>query len=353
MAKIKNYLGVDLGAGGIKVVNLAMEKKKISLVTYGFTERAIQEIEIDWFEDVEATSKLLKKICEKARTTTVQAVTALPISAVFSSVISLPAIVKEELEAAVKWEVKKLIPLPLEEVILDWKVLPSIPQSTPQLEKKEESKKEKTVEVLLTGAPKSLVDKYINLFKKAGLNLVSLETEAFAFIRALIGNDPTPTAIIDIGAKKSNIILVNRGIPYLSRSIEIGGRDFTKNIAQLLNLSLEKAEEMKRSISELQAIPNLPSIIKETLTPLINEIKYSLNVYQTRNHLSQPIEEFILTGGSSVLPHLPEYFTEFFNIRAFLGDPWARLSYPVDLKPLLQTIGSRFSVAIGLAMREL
>jgi hypothetical protein len=41
------------------------------------------------------------------------------------------------------------------------------------------------------------------------------------------------------------------------------------------------------------------------------------------------------------------------QIKTFIGDPWARTVYPLDLKPVLQELGPRFAVSIGLAMREI
>jgi len=354
MARSNNYLGIDFGAGGIKVLNVALEKKKAKLVTYGFTERSPEEAENDWFTDPQATANLLKKICAKAHTTTTQVITALPIASVFSAVINLPAAASKEVASAVRWEAKKLIPLPLEEVVLDWKLLP--PAAGPRNSAAGQEKvkeKDKTIEVLLTGAPKTLINKYLDVFKKAGLNLLSLETEAFAFVRSLIGNDPSPTAIVDIGARKSNILILDRGVPFLTRSIDIGGKNFTQNIAAKLNIPTDQAEELKRNMSETELSGGIPDMIKEVLTPLLNEMKYSLDTYRARNNMTRSIEKIILTGGGAMLPKLTDYFTEFFNLRTFLGDPWVRLNYPEELKPVLQNIGSRFSVAIGLALREI
>ena len=53
------------------------------------------------------------------------------------------------------------------------------------------------------------------------------------------------------------------------------------------------------------------------------------------------------------MPGLVEYLSKIININVIIGDPWARVSYPVDLKPLLHEIGPRMSVAVGLAMREI
>ena len=38
--KKQSYLGVDLGAGGVKVVELQNEKGRARLFTYAFTERS-------------------------------------------------------------------------------------------------------------------------------------------------------------------------------------------------------------------------------------------------------------------------------------------------------------------------
>jgi len=64
-------------------------------------------------------------------------------------------------------------------------------------------------------------------------------------------------------------------------------------------------------------------------------------------------EKIVLSGGSALLPNLANYLSKVLNIKVIIGDPWARISYPVDLAPLLNEIGPRMSVAVGLAMREL
>ncbi|KKU73985.1 MAG: Competence protein PilM [Parcubacteria group bacterium GW2011_GWA2_47_26] len=358
-SKTKSYLGIDLGAGGIKVVELRAMDGKGNLITYGFSDRAPDEIGTDYLDNAEETGGLLQKICKAARTTTLQAVTALPIPAVFSAVLSIGAVPKKELPAAVQWEAKKLIPLPLEEVVLDWRILSKEEggKAAAKTEGQEEPAKEKTMEVLLTAAPKSIIEKYVVIAKMAGLTLASLETESFALIRALLGSDPTPTILLDIGALRSNILIIDRGIPFLTRSLEIGGKRCTEVVAASLQVSLDRAEEIKRDLSSTP-LPGttpgeLPAVFEDIFAPLINEIKYSVNVYRTRNTVARMPERIIFTGGGSTLPGLTEFFESKFNIRAFRGNPWERVQYHQDLVPLLQDLGPKFSVAIGLALRNL
>ena len=90
------------------------------------------------------------------------------------------------------------------------------------------------------------------------------------------------------------------------------------------------------------------------MKPILEEIRYSFNMYQSQENgnMQKRIEKIILTGGSSLLPRLPEFFTQELNVNTYLGDPWARIVYPTDLRPVLDELGPRFAVAIGCAMRE-
>ena len=95
----------------------------------------------------------------------------------------------------------------------------------------------------------------------------------------------------------------------------------------------------------------IPQTIALSLAPVVDEIKYSLNLYKSQGR--GEVEKIILTGGSSLLVNLPEYLANILKMKVFLGDPWARVIYPEDLKPALDEVGPRFSVAIGLAMKEI
>jgi len=91
-------------------------------------------------------------------------------------------------------------------------------------------------------------------------------------------------------------------------------------------------------------------MIIESLAPVVNEIKYILEVFGSKDN--RRVEKIILTGGGALLPGLTNYLSEAFNLNVIVGDPWFRVAYPFELKPILDKIGPRLAVAIGLAMRE-
>jgi len=65
------------------------------------------------------------------------------------------------------------------------------------------------------------------------------------------------------------------------------------------------------------------------------------------------VEKVILTGGSSSIFGLSDYLKKELKTRVFVGDPWARVIYPQDLKPVLDEIGPSMGIAVGLAMRDI
>ncbi|MFH0951479.1 MAG: cell division protein FtsA, partial [bacterium] len=140
----------------------------------------------------------------------------------------------------------------------------------------------------------------------------------------------------------------NKGVPMLSRSIDVGGLAITKAISKNLNISLEKAEQFKYDLTNQEG--PLPKMITEVLSPVFNEVKYILEGFSNKEQLE--VGKVILTGGGSMLGGLAEYFSDSLNKNVLIGDPWFRVAYPLELKPVLEQIGPRLAVAIGLAMRE-
>lgn len=345
-SKNLSYLGIDIGAFGVKIVELKKEGGKPKLFSYGFSENKNIESKINQKNNSDYIAGLINKICKDAGIAGRNTVAALPTFSVFSSILNLSNVSGKDLKSAVYWEAKKVIPLPLEEMTLDWQEIKE--------DKEKIGKNKKNIKIFLTGAPKSLVRKYIEIFKKAKINLLSLETETFSLIRSLIGNDKSSVIIGEIGANTTDIAIVEKGIPILSRSIDIGGLTITKAISGNLNIGMERAEQFKYDLgvsssgAESSAIPKT---ILEIITPIINEIKYTLNLYESRD--GKRIEKVIFSGGSALLADFAGFLSKVIDKQVIIGDPWTRISYPVELKPTLDEIGPRMSVAIGLALREM
>jgi len=378
-------------------VELKSEKGVPTLVTYGYAERAMGDIVRGDPEQTQSKAvELLQKLYKSAGAESYKVISALPNFSVFNSVITLPVMSKKELGQAITWEAKKFMPMPLQEVILDWEIIEEIKAPATFSAKTADSSskplpttssgaaagenidnlllgqnnnsglggvsQKKSVEalplaskerrlyrILLTAASRNLVKRYVEIFRLANLQLLAIETEAFALARALVGKDAATTMIIDSSAVTTDIIIIEKGIPVLNRSIDVGGVTLTRAIANILNIDFNRAEQFKRDVG-LSGSSKIPAIIEQALKPVIEEINYSLNLYQSQS--GQTVEKVILSGGSAYLPNLDNYFSKLLNVKVMVGDPWARVAYPADLKPALQEVAPRFAVAIGLALRQ-
>ncbi len=339
-SSLQSYLGIDISALSIKIVELLKHSNKVALSTYGFSERVTEEPPKENAPlDIRKTAELIRHICDKSHTTSNLALASLPTFSVFSSIINIHQNVnKKDLEAAVNWEAKKVIPLPLQDIVLDWQ---KIDEAAPVSGNR----------ILLTGAPKTLIQNYVGAFKAAQLNLLSLETEVFALIRSLLGNDRSSAMIVQLGTTTTNIFVVDKSVPVINRSIAVGGANITQAIGANLNMTPAQAEQFKYDLMhDGQSGDKLPSMIVSAMEPITNEIRYILDVFGSKEN--RRVEKIILTGGGALLPGLTDYLSERFNMNVIVGDPWFRVAYPYELKPILEKIGPRMAVAIGLAMRE-
>jgi type IV pilus assembly protein PilM len=381
--KKQDFLGVDIGTSSIKIVQLAREGSKAKLVTYGMIDVDADIIRNKTPETIKLIAQALERLIEKSRVSTKLCSTALPTFSVFSSVISLPQMARNDLASAVKWEAKKFIPFPIENMILDWKIINSdgnlqgeelldglnsktglskffskSKESNSKLENKPEPAKglikteSKFNKILLTAAPKNLVSIYVEIFKELGLNLFSLEVESFAMTRSLISDEKTCAMIVDIGSVTTDVCVTENGLPILNRSIEVGGNMMTESIAKSLNISFDRAEQFKQDFGLTMSnkeVNNVPKAIEETLSPMVNEIKYVFDLY--KRQASRKVDSVILSGGSAYLPSLVDYLSKVLNTNVYIGDAWHKVMYPKELKPVLDEVGPRFSVAVGLALR--
>lgn len=341
-----NYLGIDIGDSSLKMVELVKKGKKIVLNNYGFSEDLGNTDKLTSTDDAEYVAKLINKVKKDIGISATNASVSLPSFSVFSSVINLYNINKKNIAEHVNEEAKKVIPLPLEEMVLDWKVIPQ--------EDSDPENPSNNTKIFLTGSPKKLIKKYINIFNTAKINLVSLETETFSLIRSLLGNDKSTVVIVDLGANSTDICVVKESIPYLNRSINVSGNTITTAISQKLGISMEKASQLKFDLGVAALGENqiaVPQIVMNAVSPIINEIKYMVDLFENSNN--EKVEKIILSGGGSTLINLANYLENTLNIQVIIGNPWFRVSYPKELQPVLSEVGPRLSIAIGLAMRSI
>jgi type IV pilus assembly protein PilM len=362
--KPKSRIGVDIGTSSIKIVELSKEAGRFKLENYGLFElESIDEAvkisnQAPGDKPVQLSDKDLawsiSEILKRAKIKTREAIASVPSFSTFATVITMPYLSAEDVAKAIPFEARKYIPLPLNEVVLDWSIINIAQEKTdlPSEANRLPQTKPPLVEVFLVAVPKDETIRYQAIMKNAGLNLRALELENSALIRALVGNDLSPVAIINIGGRSTSIMIAEGGFERISHNYEVGGFEITKSIARSLNVSLRRAEELKRSLGVGTDDSN---VIHEAMSSLIDmmvfETKKTIHSYEDQRKTK--IVKVLLVGGLAKMPNFINYFGEKLGLPISIGNPLARVVVPPALAPLQTEISSNFAISIGLAMREI
>ena len=354
----KSKLGIDIGTAAIKIVELEKSGGRFTLKNYGLFELKGTDVQSSGPGMGQSILKLpdqeiiwgIKELIKKGNIKSTDAVASIPSFSTFTTIIEMPYLSEQELAKSLPFEARKYIPIPLNEVILDWSIIDIINPTAPKTPGA--ISKPTTVQVFIAAVPKDETEKYRRIMKGAGLNLKALELENTALVRALLGNDLSPTAIVNIGGRSTSIVIVDKGYERVSHNYEIGGFEITKSIARSLNVSIEKAEELKRKMGMNKADEN---IVNEAMVNLVDmmafETKKTINNYESLKN--QKISRVLLVGGLTNMPSFSNYFKQKLNMDVYSANAFARIIYPESLKPAIQELANTFSIATGLAMRDI
>jgi type IV pilus assembly protein PilM len=206
--------------------------------------------------------------------------------------LQMPDLDAEQRARALPYQARDVIALPLEQVVLDFAPL-GVPASDTHL-----------IEGLLVACPREPVAIAVAAVEAAGLKVVRVDLSSFAVLRASATEGLAAEAVIDIGAQLTTIVVHERGVPKLARTLTRGGEELTRRLADRLGMSLQDAEEFKRR-DGLATQTEVSQILGELVAPLITDIRTSLNYFRTGN-ASARIEQVALTGHGALLPGLAE-----------------------------------------------
>jgi type IV pilus assembly protein PilM len=343
----KKCLGIDVGATSIKVVELAVEKNNLVLKNYGIS--SIKEIgdkkkrtknEKTFSSSTDLISKTLKAILKETGIKTRRSVFSIPDFSSFFTSFEVPKMKKSEVEWAIHFQARQRVPLPLNEVTLDWKLTNLI-----------EKKGEELVEVLLLAVPNEIVSSYREIAKESNLEMGSLDAETFGLAK-VFGKKEETVVVVDIGDQSTTVNIIKEDIPKHSNSLSIAGKDFTENFAILpdVNYNEKESSDDEEKKEERRKIKEVSKKVKESLSEdLVRKVKEVCNSYQAEE--GEEVKEVVLTGGASKFKEVKEAFSNEFSVSEI--NSFSNLKYPLTLEPAVREVAPLFPVAVGMALEGL
>jgi type IV pilus assembly protein PilM len=355
--KAKSVLGIDVSSSTMKIVQLGRAHGKAVLETYG-------ELALGPYAGVDpgkatnlSADKLgeaLADLMKEAKVSTAEAGVAIPLSSSLINVIEMPDVGENKLKEMVPIELRKYVPVSINEVVVDWRIVPRIElQTREDVEKQKKEQGLKKVEVLTVAIHKETIDRYTQVMQKAGVHASFLEIEVFSTIRVALEEELAPTMIVGLGAGTTKVYIVDRKVLRESHIISRGSQEITLALTKGLGVTQQQAEEMKIAYGVLQqgVGADVGQIVSLVVDAIFAEIQRIMLSYQRKN--ARNISHVVLTGGGIIIPGLIDRVHEILQTDVTVANPFRKVEAPAFLGDVLKQVGPEFDVAIGVALRKL
>jgi type IV pilus assembly protein PilM len=353
----KVHLGIDIGTHSLKIVELRTTARGVEL-----THHAMAPTPPGGFQ-APVVAAQLKEMIQEHRIKTKQAVVGLAGKDVAARRMTLPNIPEEEIEEAIRWQAGELFPFSLGEAMLAFRVLSS-----------DDSGGQAKQDVLVAAASRETVMDHIAVLQEAGLEPVGLMAEPHAFEqfwrRANLAEDEEGAiAVLDLGAHKTSIHILQGGELQFSRYVPTSGDAFTMALTGLIRAGEQEIEVNTAQAEGLKRQHGIPAMsdrgateegiplsqiavrMRPVLEKLETEISRSFDYYAFQFQ-GEPISRLLLAGGGSQLRGIESFLAERFDVRVGFLDPLAPIVLQDSPKSLEVDAANRpvLTIAVGLAL---
>jgi type IV pilus assembly protein PilM len=254
---------------------------------------------------------------------------------------------EEEMASSILQEARKHVPLDGSESVVDYQILGEDPKEADK------------VRVLVAATTKRMFDAHVDILRETELRPGVIDLEPLAAANTFIGHTELPDdgviVFLNIGAKRTNLLILSRKDMFFSRDLPVGGYNFTEEVMKKLNVKFSEAEDIKKSqgitAGGLKAAESggggemFALAEKSALDKLGDEINRSLRYYvkETGQSFVHRIE---MVGGMAESREIAESLHEKFKIEVRAFDPFVNVEGSQDVRHR-----SQFAAAVGLAAR--
>jgi type IV pilus assembly protein PilM len=347
-----NAVGIDISDSSIKVMQLTNYKDSLAPLAYSNLEIPSTLVANHMISDEQKMAEYIARAIRDAKfVNTKYAVVSVPEAKSFVRILKMAKLNAEDMDGAIPWELEQDIPIPIDQVYLDWQIV------------KEEADSN---QVLVMATPKDYVDALIGSLKLAKLKPIAMELESQATARALVGPEDSnqATLVIDMSSSITSFVIVSgKGILEYTSNIPIGGSHLTESISRNLGITAKEAEKLKKETGLMADSKkgNVRQAMLPILDNIVDEIRTVVNFHEAHSILSPGVNKVIITGGAANLQGLLDYITARINVgsgkpidRIVIGDPWVNVMKKENRKGAIKisdTEAVAYSTAIGLALR--
>lgn len=346
MFPVRRAFGLDISDTSLEGVELARDRRRrVFLRAYNRVVLPAGVVSNGDIVRPDALQDALRALLAGARPApfSVRAIIGLPESRVYLHTFAYPASLRErQIRESIQFEAQGVLPVTLSEMSADVVF--------------HRSRDGKNLHALFSAVPRELVGQYLTALAAAGIEPVAIEPETAALARALVGVRPEPVLVVDVGALRTTLAVVERGTVHGAVNIVGGGEKFTDAIMGATQSSLAAARGLKMTAGmTADAPPAVQDVLRQELQPVVREIIQVLHAHETKT--TRVVRTIILTGGSALLPGLDRFLADATGQTVTIGDPLGpgSIQLPGDLSAAdADWLGAGrvfFATSAGLALR--
>lgn len=334
-------LGLDIGSRYIKAVELTEQgDERYALTGYGIME---VDPELDPAQNVE-------QFRQRHDFSTDLVSTAVSGRSVIIRYVNMDESEEDQLESELSDQASKYIPFEIEDAIIDYERLPE--ETSSPITGEDEMR------VLIVAAKEGMVNDHADLVERAGYQPQAVDIDALALGNAfdfyLHNNDEESegniVGLVDIGAEKSLVHIMDGSHSQFAREFDIGGDEFTQSIATRKGLSNQEAETMKVEGDE-EDQDEIGELVRDKIDDLCHEIHLSFDFFETQ--FDKEVDEIYVSGGGSFIRGLEGVMEDVFELKPKFWNPFENVDINLNegSPEQLQDVTRFLSVATGLAWR--
>ncbi len=343
----RQLVGLDIGSSAIKLVQLKESKGRYSLQKFGVKLLDPEMIVDGTVMDEERVVSSIRELIEETGVKNKQVAISISGHAVIVKKINLPPMPDEELPGQVKLAAEQYIPFDINEVNIDFHVLP--PDSP--------SDEQGDMAVILVAAKKDKINELTELVKAAGLVPMVMDVDAFAIenmhaVSYPMGQDEV-TALVNIGASVMNVNIVRRGSSLFTRDVPLGGNRYTESIQREMGMSHEEAEEAKRQERGDGSWQGpLGQVVDGVNAEVAAEVARTVDYFRTSSATAE-LDRVLVCGGVAKARGLVQHLADRMQVPVEVADPFGEIDVTrSEIDPdMLAEFGPSAAVGVGLALR--
>jgi type IV pilus assembly protein PilM len=348
---VRSAIGLDIGTSGVRAAELSFAHGRVTLEKFGQVSLPRGSVRDGEVVDSDAVASVIKSLWSHTKFSSKKVIVGVANQKVIVRQVDLPWMPANELKQSLAYQVQDFIPIPVDLAVLDF--LPT--------EELTSSDGARTMRGLLVAAARDMVFSSLDAVRKAGLTPTMVDLTPFAVLRSLgdldaLGLGSEVEALVDVGAKVTNIVVHQGGTPRFVRILLMGGQDITDAVAERMGVEQDGAEGLKQTLGLAAAPPGMNEqaalrVIEATTAAFVDEVRGSLDYY-TASSGSSPISRISITGGGSLLVGLSERLSTATRLTVVRGTPTSTMTIgKTGLSPeQLQFIEPLTAVPVGLAL---